>query len=157
MNSTKRQKTVRVFIYNQDGATVDWQPILPRAPIKPGIYSPAERYMLLELGMLYYIDKNKTTQRNNVYKGFKGELERLRCTKLLIVGERYNSVNLANMVDALVKCGLLNDPSIPGRFIEKPLEVSQRGWRHIKRQSERLRKVAQKLVYTDVLDRIARA
>ncbi len=136
------------------GETVD---LADRAPIRIGCYSPAERLMILELAVLMFVQKNPGMKRSHARACFHGHLKVQRCERLYAFPGRHGEqAQFYSIVDALAEQKLFEPMKIKGRFIEKPLTLTAKGKRHIKRQSKRLQEVASKLVYTDVLERMAR-
>jgi hypothetical protein len=133
-------------------------PIERRAPIRPSSYSPAEKLMIIELAVMYYIDKDKHLRSNSLGNPFADQLALTRCKDLLKLGKNMRAY-ASEVVEELKERKLVEEIQTRRRGIYKksPLKITEKGWRHVKRQSKRLREAAQKLIYTDVLDKLARA
>jgi len=109
---------------------------------------------IVELALLFYVDKDGQLRRRDVSHPFRGHLLYTRCTKLRHTSGGQNSfnINIALLVTELVERGFLElGPTIR---CARHLRVTKKGWRHIKKQDQRLRRCAEKVIYTDVLDRL---
>jgi len=121
--------------------------IMSRCPIRLSCYSPGELHMLGELTLLLYIKKSVNLTAGSALGAFASQL---RYTKALDLPARTNQG-----ISELCELGILRATG-KNRWAAI-LEITKKGQRHINRQSKRLRLAAEKLVYTDVLDRLGRA
>jgi hypothetical protein len=149
----KRTKNTHYLVYRRgaDGhRTHDQVAIVKRAPLRAETYSPAEKFMLCELALLFMIDQE------HVWHGDADHLLNARlavqkCKKLVPVGLHGN-----DMVVHLIKLKIIQ-PTDGRQPKRSDLVVTPKGKRHIKRQPRRLQLCAQKLIYTNVLDKLVRA
>lgn len=145
----------------------EYAKVMDRAPIKVGCYSPAERFLIVELALLFYVKKDTKLTPHTVSTSLKNQLVYARCEQLLNVGVLSHNVyiHISLMAKSLISAGYIETtqakPGRRGHFSpDSPwdeLRVTKKGWRHVKKQSQRLRLAAEKVIYTSVLDRLGRA
>jgi len=163
----KKPKTFRTRVVKADGSTaIEDTRILERAPVRASSYSPAERFTIVELALMYYIDLDKHLSPGQFSGPFHTQLKITRSYSFLCLygnnaRHRYVSkmiridIDVNDLSRRLTDLGYLETVSEVRRKVF--LQVTPKGQRHIKRQSKRLRSAARKLIYTSVLDRLALA
>jgi hypothetical protein len=154
-----------------DGSTaIEDTQILKRAPIRASSYSPAERFTIVELALMYFIDRDKHLHPGQFSGPFHTQLKITRSYSFVCLygnSARHRSkmiridIDVNDLSRRLTDLGYLE--AVPAKWGTKYwgrkllLQVTPKGQRHIKRQSKRLRSAARKLIYTSVLDRLALA
>ena len=152
--TTKRPKTIVVRIPGPNGTTTQQQvEVAARAPIRIGCYTMAERMTILELSFLMFTKKYPGLGHLQLKSAFSGQLRVHQCTALR--GGPGFVVGISDLLKGMLEMRLLGRPHTDKRTYEAPITITKKGERHIKRQSVRLQRAAQKLVYTDVLERMA--
>lgn len=135
--------------------------IVQRAPIRASSYSAGERFMIVELMIFFLVDREIVGERD-VQHLVKSNLEVQKCSTLLNIGADKPRVGrpvsrllVSDVWRRLTELQLLK--TADGRKLNSPASITPKGMRHIKKQSKKLQLCAQKLVYTDLLDKLARA
>lgn len=138
-------------------------PVVQRAPLRAATYSPAERFTIVELMIFNIVD------RNFVYLAclthlVQSTLQTQKCEDLLQLGPDKvkggavprNNIAVGDLALRLVDMKLIK-PVNGRKKRHSQLLITPKGSRHIRKQHKRLRKCAQKLVFTDILEKLGLA
>ena len=116
--------------------------------------------MIVELMIFFLVDRGIVGERD-VQHLVHSNLEVQKCSNLLNIGadkpklgRSVSRLLVSDVWRRLVELQLLKTED--GRKLNSPATITPKGLRHIKKQSKRLQLCAQKLVYTDLLDKLAR-
>ncbi len=149
----KQPRQTHFYIYQRgaDGVRGNQRlPIVKRAPLRLKTYTIAEKLVIFELMIFYTIDRGHVWKQD-INHQMKAQLCLQKCEELV----RADTIAAVHVTDFInMKLLKIEDPRLSTR---SALRVTPKGRRHIKRQPRRLQLCAQKLVYTDLLDKLVRA
>jgi len=131
--------------------------IVQRAPLRAGTYSVGERVAIVELMIFNLVDRELVTERD-ISHLVHTHLQLQKCENLLNLGQdkarlgrSAPRLQVTDMWRQLVELKLLKGSR------KTIATITDKGKRHIRKQPKRLRLCAQKLVFTDLLEKLARA
>ena len=136
------------------GTTHMMEPIVKRAPLREKTYSSGERVMIIELMIFYLVEREFIVELTDITHLVRANLKIQKCEDLgWPMGSR---VDIGSIFGRLVELRLIEEGS--RRSIRRQsATITAKGKRHIRKQPKRLRLCAQKLVYTDLLEKLGRA
>jgi len=157
----KQPKKTHVSIRRRGpGYIRDHVPVVQRAPLRASSYSVGERCTLVELMVFFLVDREIVNERD-ISRLVTCTLEVQKCAALLKMGAdkpRFGraapGLQVVDMFRRLVELQLLKPAD--ARDPNSPSVITPKGLRHIKKQPKKLQLAAQKLVFTDLLDKLAR-
>jgi len=131
--------------------------VVQRAPLRAATYSVGERVTIVELMIFALVDRELVMERDITHL-VNAKLQLQKCENLLNLGldksrlgRSAPRLQIADMWRQLVELKLL-------KATRKSIAtITPKGKRHIKKQPKRLRLCAQKLVFTDLLEKMALA
>jgi len=140
------------------------RPVVQRAPIRASTYSAAERLTIVEL-MIFCLVEREIILTEDINHSVMVNLQLQKCENLMNLGAdklRYGKgalrIQIADVWRQLVALKLLNEVKRVSRKQDTGrTTITPKGKRHIKKQPKRLFVCAQKLVYTDLLEKLGRA
>lgn len=133
------------------------EPVVHRAPLRARTYSVGERVTIVELMIFNLVDRELVIERD-INHLVHAKLKIQKCEDLLNLGldaprlgRAAPRLQVIDMWRKLVELKLLKGSR------KTIATITPKGKRHIKKQPKRLRLCAQKLVFTDLLEKLGLA
>jgi hypothetical protein len=140
------------------GVKSSMEKVVQRAPIRTATYSVGERCQIVELMIFCLVDREHIEERD-INHLIHSTLALQKCNNLLVLGPAKDRMGrssphlqVIDMWNQLIALKLLKS----SRLRQVKVTITPKGKRHIKKQPKRLRLCAQKLVYTELLEKLAR-
>lgn len=143
--------------------------VVQHAPLRAATYSVGERVTIVELMIFFLVDREVVTDQD-INHLVISNLKLQKCENLLRLGStspRFGrtapGLQITDVWRQLIDLKLLNSPTRRTGFQAKrtgfqvAVTITPKGKRHIKKQPKRLQLCAQKLVYTDLLEKLGRS
>lgn len=136
--------------------------VVQHAPLRAATYSVGERVTIVELMIFFLVDREVVTDQD-INHLVISNLKLQKCENLLRLGStspRFGrtapGLQITDVWRQLIDLKLLNSP-IRRTGFQVAVTITPKGKRHIKKQPKRLQLCAQKLVYTDLLEKLGRS
>lgn len=136
--------------------------VVQHAPLRAATYSVGERVTIVELMIFFLVDR-EVVMDQDINHLVISNLKLQKCENLLRLGStspRFGrtapGLQITDVWRQLIDLKLLNSP-IRRTGFQVAVTITPKGKRHIKKQPKRLQLCAQKLVYTDLLEKLGRA